>query len=169
MTYFVLFPRRTFITVSTPGGGGLRLSQAGLSIKPPPQTYSTNGLAHVKSYVSRLQTSGKKRSSVIISTLDGQHSMLLIRDAGQTFLSISADRTRQDGQERRITAFFGRLGMITVADRLSSYRNIPDGLHTWHFALPEDGEAVSQLCISIFTDLFEVSDQSGLRFSTNGL
>jgi hypothetical protein len=132
------------------------------------QEYLTDGVARVVDYASRLNAKSDA-ACVVISTLDRQHALLLIRDAGRTFLSISADRTLHDGAERRLMDFFGRLGMAALRDRLSSNGGVPDATRTWHFPVGGSPGEIANLCAAIFAELFGIPPAQGLRFSTKGL
>jgi len=45
-------------------------------------------------------------SGGIIATPDGQHALLVVRDAGQMVLDVSADRTKNNGEEAKMLDFF---------------------------------------------------------------
>jgi len=51
-------------------------------------------------------SSRRQRASVIIATPDGQHALLVVRDAGQMVLDVSADRTKNNGEEAKMLDFF---------------------------------------------------------------
>jgi hypothetical protein len=130
--------------------------------------HQTDGIAQVQSYLSRL-FGRAGRASVVISTLDGSHAILLLREAGQTFLSVSVDRTTGGRQERAAREFFTRVGLFPLRDRLSASCKGPSTTHTWHFRLADDVGGVSALCAAIFTQLFGIDPQQGLRFSLTGI
>jgi len=133
------------------------------------EEYPTNGIAHIRLFVDRMQTASKNRTSLIISTLDDQKAILLVRDHGRTFLSISAVTSRKDAFESRIMDFFGNLMMLPVRDRVTAYNTVPASLRTWHYEMPEDVNATVLLCVSIFRQLFDIKEAAGLRFSARGL
>src|SRR6266481_2015196 len=109
--YLVLFPANTFIALSRPGGRSVTFSRTSVALEPVPDDYPTNGFAQVPSYMARLRSSRKKHTSVIISTADDQHALLVMRDASQMVLAVSADRTAPTGEEAKMLEFFSKLGM----------------------------------------------------------
>jgi hypothetical protein len=169
VSYLVFFPPDTFITFSRPNGRLVTFSRTSVEFRPAPDQYPTNGLAHVGSYMTRLQSSPKQRASVIIATPDGQHALLVVRDAGQMVLDVSADRTKNNGEEAKMLDFFSKLGIAPMRDYLSDNGGVKDATRTCHYALSDDPQAVARLCISVFTNLFGVADEHGLEFRTRGL
>jgi hypothetical protein len=167
--YLVLFPANTFITVSRPGGRAVTFSRTSVALEPVPDLYATNGFAQVPSYIARLQHTPKQRASVIIATPDGQHALLVVRDAGQMVLDVSADRTKNNGEEAKMLEFFSKLGMVPMRDYLSDNGGVKDATRTCHYALSNDPQAVARLCILVFTNLFDATDEHGLEFHTRGL
>jgi hypothetical protein len=165
--YLVLFPENTFITLSRPGGRSVTFSRTSIALESVPDEYPTNGFAQVPSYMAQLRSSRKKRASVIISTTDGQNALLVVRDGGQMVLSVSADRTKPTGEEAKMREFFSKLCMAPIRDYLSDNGGVKDATRTCHYALPDDLQAVANLCISVFTNLFGATDEHGLRFSTH--
>jgi hypothetical protein len=99
----------------------------------------------------------------------GQHALLLMRYDGRVILSVSADRTKNNGEEARMTQFFSSLGMSPVRDYLSKNGEVPNSERTCEYALANDTNAISELCISTFTNLFDVGDDHGFEFTTDGL
>jgi hypothetical protein len=120
-------------------------------------------------YVDRLLGSRKEHASIIVATLDGQHAILVMRQAGRTVLHVSADRTKNDGQEAKMRDFFKKRGMIPDRDYGSGNGGVDDATCNLDFQLAEDPKAVARMCVSVFTDLFGVTDQDGLEFTTDGL
>jgi hypothetical protein len=167
--YLVFFPSNTFITLNRADGRSFTFSRTSVSLEPAPDQYPTNGFAHVASYMTRLQSSPKQRASVIIATPDGQHALLVVRDAGQMVLDVSADRTKNNGEEAKMLEFFSKLGMSPMRDYLSDNGGVKDATRTCHYALSDDPQAVARLCISVFTNLFGATDEHGLQFRTGGL
>lgn len=134
-----------------------------------PDRVRREGFSRVESYIDRLLHSRKQLSSLIVATPDGQHALLVMRQAGQTLLSVSVDRTKGDGQELELKRFFARLGMTPVRDYLSANGGVADATRSFEFHLVGDARVIARLCVSIFTDLFRVTDQQGLEFTGNGL
>jgi hypothetical protein len=71
-----------------------------------PDRIRSGGFLKMESYMARLLRSRKEYASVIAATLDGQHAILVMRQSGRTTLDISADRTKNDGQEDKMREFF---------------------------------------------------------------
>jgi hypothetical protein len=134
-----------------------------------PDRFRSGGFLKMESYIGRLLRSAKKSSSVIVSTLDGQSALLVMRQAGRTTLLVSADRTKNDGQEARMRDFFAKLGMIPNRDYRSANGGVEDATCNLEFVLTDDPKAISRVCVSVFADLFGVSDTQGLEFTTDGL
>jgi len=63
--------------------------------------------------------------------------------------------------------FFSKLSMAPIRDYLSDNGGAKGATRTCHYALPDDPQAVANLCVSLFTNLFGVTDEHGLRFSTH--
>ncbi|MGH7973518.1 MAG: hypothetical protein ACREIC_32785 [Limisphaerales bacterium] len=132
--YFAVVPQNTFITFSRPGGRSVTFSRTSVSLDPAPDLYPTNGFAHVASYMSRLQSSKKQKSSVIMATPDGQHALLVMRYGGKTVLGVSVDRTKNKGEESGMLQFFSSLGMAPIRDYLSDNGEVKDATRTCDFA-----------------------------------
>ncbi len=167
--YLAFFPRNTFITFSLLSGRSVTFSPTSVKLEPLPDRYPTNGFAHVKSYLSRLQRSPQRRASVIMATADGQHALLVMRDAGQTLLSVSADTTKNTGEETNMVQFFSERGMRPSRDYLSANGGVPNSERTCEYPLTGSADAAAELCISVFTNLFGATDTNGLEFTTDGL
>ncbi len=166
--YLAFFPRNTFITFTLPSGRSVTFSHISVKLEPVPDGYATNGFAQVKSYMSRLQRSPQRRASVIMATADGRHALLVIRDAGQTLLSVSADTTKNT-EETNMVQFFSERGMRPSRDYLSANGGVPNSERTCDYLLTGSADTTAELCISVFTNLFGVTDDRGLEFTTDGL
>ncbi|MGA2556790.1 MAG: hypothetical protein ABSG04_11020 [Verrucomicrobiota bacterium] len=134
-----------------------------------PDRVSSGGFLKMESYIGRLLRSEKKSSCIIVSTLDGQSSLLVMRQAGQTMLLVSADRTKNDGQEEKMREFFKKIGMTPSREYRSANGGVEDARCCFEFQLTGDPKDIAKLCVSAFTDLFGVTDQHGLEFTTHGL
>ena len=134
-----------------------------------PDLVHSGGFSRMESYIDRLLRSPKEFASVIIATPDGEHGLLVMRQAGRTVLCVSANRTKNDGGEARMREFFTRLGMTPVRDYLSANDGVEKATLNLEFQLTGDARTIGRLCVSIFTDLFGTADQHGLEFTTDGL
>lgn len=134
-----------------------------------PDRVQSGGFLMMESYMDRLLRSHKEYASVIAATLDGQHAILVFRQSGRTTLDISADRTKNDGQEEKVREFFKKLGMTPSSEDRSANGDVEDATCNFEFPLTGDAKDIARLCVSVFTDLFGVTDQHGLEFTTDGL
>lgn len=134
-----------------------------------PDRVQSGGFLKMESYMDRLLRSHKEYASVIAATLDGQHAILVFRQSGRTTLDISADRTKNDGQEEKVREFFKKLGMTPSSEYRSANGDVEDATCNFEFPLTGDAKDIARLCVSVFTDLFGVTDQHGLEFTTDGL
>ena len=134
-----------------------------------PDRVRSGGFSRVELYIDRLLRSHREFASVIVATPDGQYALLVIRQAGQTVLSMSAERTKNEGEELRRREFFKRRGMTPAREYSSSNGGVADATRNFEFQLSGDARAVATLCVSVFSELFGVTDQHGLEFTTDGL
>ena len=167
-------PRLHLATQAWPAGlalAGVAAVVVGLLFLVPrqPDRVRNGGFLKIESYMDRLLRSRKEFASVIVATLDGQHAILVMRQSGRTTLDVSADRTKNDGQEAKLREFFNKLGMTPSRDYRSANGGVEDATCNFEFQLTDDPKAISRLCVAVFEDLFSVSDKQGLEFTTDGL
>jgi hypothetical protein len=134
-----------------------------------PDRVRSGGFSKMESYIVRLLRSRKKFASFIVATQDGQHALLVMRQNGRTVLSVSADRTKNDGEEVKVRDFFTKLGMKPSREYRSANGGVENAICSFEFELADDPKAIARLCVAVFTDLFGVTDQQGLEFTTDGL
>jgi hypothetical protein len=134
-----------------------------------PDRVRNDGFLKMESYMDRLVRSRKEHASVIAATMDGQHAILVMRQSNRTMLHISTDRTKNDGQEAKMRDFFTKLGMTPNRDYRSANRGVEDATCNLEFILTDDPKSIAGSCVAVFTDLFGVTDQNGLEFTTDGL
>lgn len=134
-----------------------------------PDRFRSDGFLKMESYMERLLRSRKEYASVIAATLDGQHAILVMRQSGRMTISVSADRTRNDGEEAKMRDFFRKLGMTPTRDYRSANGGVEDATCNFEFVLTDDPKSIARSCVAVFTDLFGVTDQQGLEFTTDGL
>jgi hypothetical protein len=149
---------------------GVAIVIVGLAFLLPgqPDRVRRHGLLKIESYMGRLIESRKANASVIVATLDGQHAILIMRNAGRTTLNISADRTKNDDQEAKMRGFFRKLGMTPDRDYRSPSGGVEDAACNFEFQLTNDPKAIARLCASLCKDLFSVTAQDGLEFTKDG-
>jgi hypothetical protein len=84
-------------------------------------------------------------------------------------LVVQANRTKRPKEEAKIPEFFLKRGMVPIRDRLSDNGGVNNATRTFHYLLPDDPDTIARLCASVFQDIFQVTDEHGLKFSTHGL
>jgi len=131
--------------------------------------FQSGGFLHMESYIDRLLRSQKESATVIVATADGPHALLVKRQADRTVLSISPDRLLNNVEGSRIKEFFSRRGMIPSRVVRSANPVYDNAIQGFEFQLPSDPKAIARLCLSVFTELYGVTDQYGLSFTTEGL
>lgn len=134
-----------------------------------PDRVRVGGFFRIESYIDRLLRSRKDFASVIVATTDGQHALLVTRRSDGTVLHVGADRTKSDGEESRTREFFKQLGMAPVREYLAANGGVKDATCNFEFSLTGDAETIARLCVSVFTNLFGVTNQQELEFRAEGL
>lgn len=137
--------------------------------KKPQQLYH-NGLSRMGYYVERVFGSQHDYASVIITKPDHAHSVLVARRGGRVLLSVVSNVSRGDTADlpAKIESFFASRGIMPDGESLSDNTGMKHTTCCLQFSLSRDSRANTELIRALFTDLFGVSDSTGLEFTTTG-
>jgi hypothetical protein len=130
--------------------------------------YPSQGFRRMRSHVARLRAVGESRANLVVSSLDDLYNLLLFHERRRTCLVIFSRRSDQPKFEQTIVDYFRGRGMIALSDQLTTCDNIPNSLRTWKFCLPDNTEAIVELCTAVFRDIYNITEEQGLRFRGTG-
>src|SRR2546423_962401 len=126
VAYFLLFPRNRHISFSTPRGGTVTFSRAGLSVQAAPECYHTNGFDHIGPYVSRLLVPTNHFKFLHMFTPDGNRGFGFTARDGVVQAGLTVERQQEPQREAAIRAFFSSLGIAPSRDYLAANGGVRD-------------------------------------------
>ncbi len=162
-TYFLLFPRNSFINIRRPGGGTVTLSRTGVSFQPAPDHFATNGFDHIEPYVSRLLVPTNRFKFLHIFTPDGNRGFGLTARGGLVEAGLTLEWRQEAQREAAIRSFFGSLGVAPSQDYLAGNGGIPDATRILEYPLKGSTAEVTALTKRILQELCGISPDEALN------
>lgn len=132
---------------------------------PKPDSFSSNGFAHIESYLSRLINSSAGHSSLVIATPDERIAVLLWQRGGALEFSLSVAWRSEPEQERAVRQFFEERKFSTSQDYLAGNGGIPDATRWLSYPLPSDVQFVASLTKDVLGRIYQVHEQDALDFT----
>jgi hypothetical protein len=141
-------------------------------LEPSTTNFQSGGFLSIESCIDRLFRSPNQSATVVVTTSDCPFAVLLRRQDGRTLLSVGPDppdRTLNDAEETKIKEFFAGRGTKPIREVRSADPLYDHGRYGIEFLVSSDSKAISQLCVSLFSDLYGATDRHGVSVTTFGL
>src|ERR1700752_4966697 len=119
-------PRAKKMWVVTVDCNGKELGDGRWVDIPKPDSFSSDGFAHIESYISRLLRSSAPFTSLIVATPDGQIAVSLWQRGGVPEIWLSVQWRSETEREQAVRRFFSERGLSTSQDYLAGNGGIPD-------------------------------------------
>ena len=138
---------------------------------PEPDRFPSGGFSRLEEYVARLLRSKAKLTSLIIATADQQNAMFVSFRDDLVQLHLCADTrpipgTRHViGNELAIRSYFKKLRIDPTEDYLAGNGGVKDATRCLTYPVIGDAKHISDLCISVFRDVFCVGDEKGIMIT----
>lgn len=165
VTYFLLFPRNTFISLYRPSGGTVTFSRTGVSFEAAPDHYATNGFDHIEPYVARLLVPTKRFKSLSIFTPDGNRGFGFNARDGKVEAGLTVEWRQEAQKEAAIRAFFSSLGISPSRDYLAGNGGVPDATRILDYPITGSTAEVTGLTKRILQELCGVLPTEALDIS----
>ncbi len=165
VTYFLLFPRATFISFSRPSGGTVTFSRTGVSFEAAPDHYPTNGFDHIEPYVSRLLVPTNRFKFLHMFTPDGNRGFGFSARDGKVEAELTVESRQEVQREAAIRGFFSSLGIAPSRDYLAGNGGVPDATRILDYPITGSTAEVTALTKRILQELCGVSPTEALDIS----
>ena len=132
---------------------------------PEPDSFASDGFAHIERYVSRLLQSSARYTSLIICTPDEQIAVGLGQRGGIPDLSISVDWRSEPDREKAIRKFFSERKLATYHDYLAGNGDVPDATRCLDYQLPPDVQFVTTLTKDVLREIYQLREHDALDFT----
>ena len=132
---------------------------------PPPDSFATDGFAHIQSYVIRLLKSSGSFTSVIIATPDQQIAVSLWQRGGVPEFTVSVEWRSEPERERVVRQFFAERRLSTSHDYLAGNGGVPDATRCLGYFLPPDVQFITTLTKDVLQEIYRLREQDALDFS----
>jgi len=162
VTYFLLFPRNTFISFSRPSGGTVTFSRTGVSVEAAPDHYATNAFDHIEPYVSRLLVPTNHFKFLHIFTPDGNRGFGFSARDGKVEAGLTVEWRQEAQREAAIRAFFSSLGIAPSRDYLAGNGGVPDATRILDYPITGSTAEMTALTKRILQELCGVSPTEAL-------
>ena len=158
-------PRATKMWVVTVDENGKDLGDGRWVDIPQPDSFASEGFAHVESYVSRLLQSSASFTSVIIATPDQQTAVSLWQRGGIPEFTLSLEWRQEAERERAVRQFFAERKLSTSHDYLAGNGGVPDATRCLGYLLPPDVQFITTLTKDVLKQIYQLREQDALDFS----
>jgi hypothetical protein len=132
---------------------------------PKPDSFASDGFAHIEAYVSRLLRSSARFTSLIIATPDGQTAVSLWQRGGISEFTLSVEWRSEAEQEQALRRFFSERGLSTSHDYLAGNGGVPDATRCLGHFLPADAQFITALTKDVLRQIYRVREQDALDFT----
>lgn len=132
---------------------------------PKPDSFASDGFAHVERYVSRLLQSSARFTSVIIATPDQQMAIGLWQRGGVAEFTLSVEWRSEPERERAVRQFFSERGLSASHDYLAGNGEVPDATRCLGFFLPSDVQFITTLTKDVLCRIYQLREQDAFDFS----
>lgn len=158
-------PRATKMWVRSVDANGNDLGDGHWVDIPEPDSFASNGFAHIESYVSRLLQSSARYTSLIIGTPDEQIAVGLGQRGGIQDFSISVDLRSEPDREKAIRKFFGERRLTIYRDYLAGNGDVPDATRCLDYYLPSDVQFITALTKDVLREIYQLREHDALDFT----
>ncbi len=131
---------------------------------PEPDSFASDGFAHIESYVSRLLQSSARYTSLIIGTPDEQIAVGIGQRGGIRDFSISVDWRSEPDREKAIRKFFGERRLTIYRDYLAGNGDVPDATRCLDYYLPSDVHFITALTKDVLREIYQLREDDALDF-----
>ena len=132
---------------------------------PVPDSYATDGFAHIESYVTRLVKSSARFTSLIIAPPDGQIAVSLWQKKSIPEFSLSIDWRLLPGRERALRQFFIVRNLSISHDYLGGNGDVRDAIRCLGYFLPSDAQFIIKLTKDLLREIYHLREQDALDFA----
>jgi hypothetical protein len=134
---------------------------------PEPDSFTSDGFAHIESYVTRLLSSTARFTSLGISTPDGQIALGLWQRGGIPEFSLTVEWRQEPERERErsIRQFFADRGFACREDYLAGNGGVPDATRCLTYSAPPDSEVITRAARDVLHDIYGLRESDALDFS----
>jgi hypothetical protein len=128
---------------------------------PEPDSFATDGFAHIQSYVVRVLNSSASFSSLIIATPDGQFAVSLWQRGGTPEFSVMVNGRQEPKREHAIREFFAARSLTPSQDYLAG----DDATRCLSYVLPVNPPFVTELTRNVLQEIYGLRDEDALDFT----
>jgi hypothetical protein len=168
VAYLLLFPRKTFISFSTPSGGTVTFSRTGGSLEAAPDHYATNGFDHIEAYVARLLVPTNQFKFLQLFTPDGTRGFGFDAKDGVVHAVLTIEWRQESQRETAIRAFFSSLGIAPSRDYLAGNGGVADATRMLEYPVIGSTAEMTKLTKRILQELSGVSPTEALDIKYEG-
>ena len=162
-TYYLLFPRTSFIIFPRSDGSTVTFSRTSISFESAPDHYATNGFDHIEPYFSRLLRPSKHFRFVSIFTPDGERGLGLTAHGTVVTADFTVEWRQEPQREAAIRSFFGSLGVNPSQDYLAANGGVPNATRLLAYPLKGSTTELTAITKRILEELCGVSANEAIN------
>jgi hypothetical protein len=132
---------------------------------PKPDSFRSDGLVRVESYVSRVLRSSARFTSLIVATPDHQMAISLRQRDGMPEFGLIVEWRSEPARERAIRQFFAERGLSAARDYLGGNGGVPDAIRLLDYCLPPDVHFITALTKDVLRQIYHLQEQDALDFT----
>jgi hypothetical protein len=168
VAYYALFPKNSFITISSKGKGGITFSRTSVKYRPAPDFYPENGFEHLGSYISKLLKYSDEFKLLIISTPEGDKALGLNSKAGIVGVGFTVEWKQDPEEERMIRDYFKRMNIAPHRDYLADNGGIKDSTRVLDYNIQGNEKEITMLVKDVLKKLCDISETEALNIYYEG-
>lgn len=123
-----------------------------------------NGFKELNCYLEKLLGSNAPFTTLGIYTLDDKNGFSAWKKEGLVTIHLSAQLIPNDGKEDKIVSFFDCLGITPTSDYKFQNGEIKDSARSFTYPIEANLERVTDVCMRIMKEIFDISEQEGLKY-----
>ena len=142
--------------------------QTGIFQQPKPDVYRMNGLLYLPEYSKRMVDKDSPDASLIISSLEGNKSCLLMRQGASVVImegvEIAPPARAEKAHLKKVRTFFKSLGIKETKDDIHEYNGVANAMEDLEYPIGNDPAVVAQVTQRFLKEIYGVLDHEGLSF-----
>jgi hypothetical protein len=128
---------------------------------PPADRFTSNGISHIRSFVTRVLSSEAESSWITIGTPSGRNGIGIGKQNGRISVDLSVN-VRRPTREAAIRMFFVKRGIPACRDYVASNGGVPNSVRVLEYPLQCDAGRISKLAADLLKSVYRLTSRSAL-------
>jgi hypothetical protein len=141
------------------------ISTSGISTKPAPDIYESNGFSQIESYMSKLLVESESFKSLMIHSPDGNRGLSFSMQSGVTHVNFVVHVLEEPAKEDLIREYFASLGIEPTEDYLAGNGLVRDASLILSYPVNGNAEELTAMAQELLQNICNIAANEALQIN----